>query len=174
MLLCVSPLKTYSDLATIVKREDAERRSLSEPEIGTHRIDIELVEQLRFRASFGRFSFVIDEPPDRGGTDAGLPPLAYFVAGAASCLMTQYAKLAIAKDIPLTSMRAIARGHFDRRVGGAFRDIIYEITIESPASADAIKEVAREAELMCYAHNTLKNSVQMRTNLTLDGKRLEF
>jgi uncharacterized OsmC-like protein len=167
-------LKTYSNRTTIVKREDAERRSLREPEIGTHRIDIELVEQLRFRASFGRFSFTIDEPPERGGTDAGLPPLAYFVAGAASCLMTQYAKLAIAKGIPLTSMKAVARGHFDRRVGGAFRDIIYDITIESSGSADAIREVAREAELMCYVHNTLKNSVQMKTNLTLNGKRLEF
>lgn len=174
MLLRVSPLKTYSDLATIVKREDAERRSLSEPEIGTHRIDIELVEQLRFRASFGRFSFVIDEPHERGGTDAGLPPLAYFVAGAASCLMTQYAKLAIARDVPLTSMKAIARGHFDRRVGGAFTDMIYEIEIESPAEEDAIKEIAHEAESMCFAHNTLKNVVRMQTNLTLNGKLLPF
>ena len=148
-------MKTYSDLADTVKKENAERRTRSDPEVGTQRIDIELLEQLRFRASFGRLSFVIDEPPERGGTDTGLPPLAYFLAGAASCLMTQYAKLAIAKDIPLTSMRAIARGHFDRRMGGAFRDIIYEIMIESPAGAEAIKEVAREAELMCYAHNTL-------------------
>jgi len=172
--LRASPLKTYSDPTTIVKREDAERRSLSEPEIGTHRIDIELVEQLRFQASFGRFSFVIDEPPERGGTDAGLPPLAYFLAGAASCLMTQYAKLAIAKDVTLTSLRTVARGHFDRRIGGAFQDMIYEIAIESPASTDAIREIAREAELMCYAHNTLKNSVQMKTNLTLNGKPLDF
>ena len=170
----VNPLKTHSDLATIVKKENAERRALGDPEVGTQRIDIELLEQLRFRASFGRFSFLIDEPPERGGTDTGLPPLAYFLAGAVSCLMTQYAKLAIAKDIPLASMKVIARGHFDRHVGGAFRDIIYEITIESSASAEAIKEVAREAELMCYAHNTLKNSVQMRTSLTLNGKHLEF
>ena len=103
-----------------------------------------------------------------------LPPLSYFVAGAASCFMTQYAKLAIAKNVPLTSLRAVARGHFDRRVGGAFKDIIYEIAIESPASADAISEIAREAELMWYAHNTLKNSVHMETNLTLNGERLDF
>jgi uncharacterized OsmC-like protein len=87
--------------------------------------------------------------------------------------MTQYAKLAIAKNVPLTSMKAVARGHFDRRVGGAFEEIIYEIAIESPASADAIREVAREAKSMCYAHNTLKNSVRMTTNLTLNGKPLE-
>jgi uncharacterized OsmC-like protein len=167
-------LKTYPDLVAVVKREDAERRGLREPKIGTHRIDIELVEQLHFRASFGQFSFTIDEPPERGGTDMGLPPLAYFVAGAASCLMTQYAKLAIAKDIQLGLMKAVARGHFDRRVGGAFTDMIYEIAIESPADEHAIKAIAREAELMCFAHNTLKNVVRMQTHLTLNGKRLQF
>ena len=167
-------MKTYPRLAAVVKKEDSERRSLTEPTIGTHRIDIELVEQLRFRASFGHFSFSIDEPPERGGTDAGLSPLAYFVAGAASCLMTQYAKLAVAKDVEIRSMKAVARGHFDRRIGGAFRDMIYEIAIESAADEGTIREIAREAELMCYAHNTLKNTVRMQTNLTLNGKRLEL
>lgn len=104
----------------------------------------------------------------------GLPPLAFFVAGAASCLLTQYAKLAIAKDVPLKSMKAVARGHFDRRIGGAFRDMVYEIAIESHADEEAIIAIAREAELMCFAHNTLKNVVRMETRLTLNGKRLQF
>ena len=158
----------------MVKKEDGERRSLGAEEIGTHRIDVQLIEQLRFEASFGNFRFTIDEPPERGGTDTGLPPLSYFLAGAVSCLMAQYAKLAIAKNVPLTSMKTVARGHFDRRAGGAFKDIIYEIAIVSPASADAIGDIAREAELLCYAHNTLKNSVHMQTNLTLNGERLDF
>jgi len=166
-------LKTYPELAATVKKEDSERRSLGEPKIGTHRIDIELVEQLRFRASFGRFSFTIDEPSERGGTEMGLPPLAFFVAGAATCLLTQYAKLAIAKDVPLKSMKAIARGHFDRRIGGAFSDIIYDISIESPADEGLIRTLAQEAESTCYAHNTLKKVVHMQTNLTLNGKRLK-
>lgn len=151
-----------------------ERRGLSEPKIGTHRIDIELVEQLRFRASFGSFSSTIDEPPERGGTDQGLPPLAYFIAGAASCLMIQYAKLSIVKDVPLKSMKATARGHFDRRIGGAFSDMICEIAIESLADEETIRAIAREAESMCYAHNTLKKAVLMQTKLILNGKPLEY
>jgi len=173
-VLVAVALKTYPDLVAVIRREDAERRALLEPKIGTHRIDIELVEQLHLRASFGRFSFTTDEPPERGGTGQGLPPLAHFVAGAASCLLTQYAKLAIAKDVQLSSMKAVARGHFDRRVGGAFTDIIYEIAMESAADEDTIRAIAREAELMCYAHNTLKNVVRMQTHLTLNGRRLEF
>jgi putative redox protein len=172
--LCVMSLRTYPDLVAVVMKEDDDRRSLRAERIGTHRVDVELIEQLRFEASFGDFAFTIDEPPERGGTDAGPPPLSYFLAGAASCLMTQYAKLAIAKSVPLTSSKAVARGHFDRRVSGAFKDIIYEIEIESPASADAIIEIAREAELMCYAHNTLKTSVNIHTNLALNGERLEY
>ena len=167
-------LRTYPDSDAFVRREDSARRSLRDSKIGTQRIDIELVEQLRFQASFGRFSFTIDEPPERGGTDQGLPPLAYFLAGAASCLMTQYAKLAIAKSVPLASMKAVARGHLDRRMGGAFTDMIYDITIESPATKDTISGIAREAESMCYAHNTLKKTVHMQTILTLNGKRLDF
>jgi len=167
-------LKTYPDLAAAVKREDNERRNLKEAMIGTQRIDIELVEQLRFQASSGRFSFTIDEPPERGGTGQGLPPLAFFVVGAASCLMTQYAKLAMAKDVLLRSMKATARAHFDRRVGGAFLDMIYDITLESRAQEDAIRAIAREAELMCYAHNTLKKVVRIQTNLTLNGRHLDL
>lgn len=169
---CVSLLKTRPELVALVKMEDNERRNLREAKIGTQRIDVELIEQLRFKASSGSFSFTIDEPPDRGGTDAGLPSLAHFLVGAASCLLTQYAKLAIAKDVPLISMKAVARGHFDRRLGGAFRDVIYAIAIESSASADTIRQIAQDAEQMCYAHNTLKDSVQMRTDLTLNGKHL--
>jgi len=86
--------------------------------------------------------------------------------------MTQYAKLAIVKSVPLTSMKTVARGHFDRRMGGAFTDVIYEIAIESPSSEDEIREIAQEAESMCYAHNTLKKTVRMQTMLTLNGKRL--
>ena len=167
-------LKAFSDLIAVVKKENAERRVLQAPEFGSQRVDIELVEQLRLQASFGQFSFTIDEPPERGGTNAGLPPLAHFLAGAASCLMTQYAKLAIAKDIPLSSMKTTARGHFDRRVGGAFNDIIYEVSIESPADVDLIRLVAREAEEMCYAHNTLKKVVRMQTILMFNGKRIDL
>jgi putative redox protein len=170
----VSQLKTCSELSVNVKKEDSERRKLRETKIGTQRIDVEWVEQLRFKASFGHFAFTIDEPPERGGTNAGLPPLAYFLAGAASCLMTQYVKLAISSRIPITSIKTIVRGHFDKQVGGAFKDMIYEMAIESPASEDGIRGIAREAELMCYAHNTLKESVHMQTNLTLNGKHLEF
>jgi uncharacterized OsmC-like protein len=166
-------LKTDLDFTEIVVKENSQRRGLREPLIGTHRIEIELVDRLHFLASHGRFSFAIDEPAERGGTETGLPPLAFFLAGAASCLMTQYMKLAEEKQIQFDTMRTVVRGHFDRQIGGAFTDIQYDIELQSSSNPDAIRTIALEAEGMCYAHNTLKKTVKMKTTLTLNGKRLE-
>ncbi|MGA3108734.1 MAG: OsmC family protein [Candidatus Bathyarchaeia archaeon] len=165
-------MPTQSDLAENVRKENSERRGLMQPKIATHRIDVKLVERLHFEASFGSFSFAIDEPSERGGTDKGLPPLAYFLAGAASCLMTQYMKLADEKKIQIDSMETIARGHFDRRIGGAFTDIEYDINMQSSCNADQMKSLMGEAEGMCYAHNTLKKAVLMKTSVTLNGTRI--
>ena len=157
------------DSLNIITAENTERRKLGEPRIAAQRIDIRLVEGLHFEASIHGFSFPIDEPPERGGQSQGLPPLAHFLAGAASCLMTQYLKLAKEKKVEISSMNTIARGHFDRRVGGAFTDIEYNIKIESPSDTGTIKAIAAEAETMCYAHNTLKKTVAMKTRLTLNN-----
>lgn len=165
-------LKTDFDFTEIVVKENSDRRGLREPQIGTHRIDIELIDRLHFLASHDHFSFAIDEPAERGGTETGLPPLAFFLAGAASCLMTQFMKLAVEKQIQVDTMRTIVRGHFDRRIGGAFTDIQYDIELHSSSNPDMIRAIALEAEGMCYAHNTLTKTVKMKTTLTLNGKCL--
>lgn len=162
-------MKKYPELTKKVAEENVERRNLREIKIGTQRVDLQLDEHLRFQVIGGSFNFTIDEPVERGGTNAGLPPLAHFLAGAASCLLTQYAKLALEKGVQIESMKAIARGHFDRRIGGAFKDVIYDVDIRSPATPESIVSLAHEAESMCYVHNTLKRTVQMQTNLTLNG-----
>jgi len=60
--------------------------------------------------------------------------------------MTQYAKLAIAKNVRAKSMKAVARGHFALPPGGAFSDMIDETAIGSPGGEDVIRAIAREAE----------------------------
>lgn len=135
---------------------------------GAERVDLKRIHHLKFEARKRHFSFSVDEPPERGGTDEGPNPLAYFIAGAASCLMNQYAVLAIARDIPIDTMEMTARGHFDRRIGGGFSEIIYDLKIRSRVPKEIIMALSREAERMCYAHNTLKKAgVRMTTNLVL-------
>ena len=87
--------------------------------------------------------------------------------------MNQYAVLAIAKDVPLDQMELTARAHFDRRLGGAFEEVVYDLRLTSSASTEAILGLQKEAERMCYAHNTLKKAgVKLATNLYLNGAKL--
>ena len=137
---------------------------------GSERVDLRRLDHLQIEARKKTFTFLVDEPPERGGTDKGPNPLAYFLAGAASCLVNQYLTDAIYRGIKLEGVEVAARGHFDRRMGGRFNEIIYDIRLASSSSKDAIVRLSREAEDMCYAHNTLKKAgVKMTTNLFLNG-----
>jgi uncharacterized OsmC-like protein len=140
---------------------------------GAERVDLKHLGHLTMEAHKRHFTFLVDEPGERGGTDKGPNPLAYFLAGAASCLMNQYATDAIYRDIKLDSFEIAARGHFDRRMGGAFSDMVYDLKISSPASKKQILSLAKEAEEMCYAHNTLKKAgVKMVSNIFLNGEKI--
>jgi len=138
---------------------------------GSERVDLRRINHLSLEARKRDFRFIVDEPEERGGKDTGPNPLAYFVAGAASCLVNQFLTDSIYRGVKLEDVEISARGHFDRRLGGAFTEIIYDIRLTSPSSREAIASLAEEAENMCYAHQTLKKAgVKMTTNIFLNGK----
>ncbi len=140
---------------------------------GSERVDLRLVDHLTVEARKRDFLFTVDEPEERGGKDAGPNPLAYFIAGAASCLVNQFLTDAIYRGVKLEDVQLSARGHFDRRMGGAFEEIIYDIKLASASPREAILSLAKEAENMCYAHQTLKKAgVKMTTNIFLNGKQV--
>jgi putative redox protein len=154
----------------LIKRHEANDKEFL---FGAERVDLKRVDRLNFEARKRDFTFFVDEPLERGGTDQAPNPLAYFMAGAASCLMNQYATAAIAKGISLDELEMTARGHFDRRMGGAFEEMIYDVRISSKAPKSEIRKLSHEAEEMCYAHQTLlKAGVKMTTNIMLNGKPL--
>lgn len=141
---------------------------------GAERVTIELegTGNGPFRVRKGAFEFVVDEPPDRGGEDTGPNPLAYFVGGAATCLLSHYMLCAIDRGVEIDSLKMAARGRFNRvSVGGAFQAIVYDIRIESKTPPAEIAALAEQAEAMCYAHNTLiAGNVAMTTNVHVNGQ----
>lgn len=124
-----------------------------------------------FRVRKAGFEFMVDEPLERGGTNTAPNPLAFFLAGAASCWANHMASLAIVEALPLNSLTVAALGHFDRVfVGGAFRDITYDVRIETDAAAERVVELANRADATCFASNTLANAgVVLTTRLTVNG-----
>ena len=152
----------------VKKRHEASDREFL---FGSERVDLRRINHLALEAQKRGFTFLVDEPEERGGTDKGPNPLAYFLAGAASCLMNQYLTDAVYREVKLEGIELTARGHFDRRMGGSFTEIVYDLRLMSPSSEEAVVSLSREAEDMCYAHQTLmKAGVKVTTNLFLNGK----
>ena len=169
-------MPTMSDrqqLIDTIKEHVRKRHEADDEEFlfGAERVDLRRVDHLKLEARKRQFAFYVDEPAERGGTDQGPNPLAYFIAGAASCLINQFLTDAIYRGVSLESVELAARGHFDRRMGGAFKEITYDLKLSSPSPKAKILSLAKEAEEMCYAHQTLKKAgVKLTTNIVLNGK----
>jgi len=162
-------------LEATIKEHVKKRHEAQDDEFlfGSERVDLRRVDHLTLEARRRGFTWVVDEPEERGGLDRGPNPLAYFMAGAAACLMNQYLTDAIYRGVRLEDIELVARGHFDRRMGGSFTEMIYDIRLSSPSPREEVSSLAKEAEEMCYAHNTLKRAgVKMITNIYLNGKAL--
>lgn len=160
------------ELVKVVKEYLQKRSESTDKEFlfAAERVDLKIVHQLQFEARRRQFSFYIDEPPERGGNDTGLNPLAYFIAGAASCLLNQYGMLAMGRDITLQGTMN-AKATFERRMGGAFTAVDYDIRLESTAPEGEIRRLADDALSMCYANNTLRKAgVKIAMNVSLNGK----
>ena len=166
-------MATDDRLTATIKEHVKKRHKADDREflLGAERVDLRRVDHLKVEARKRDFVFYVDEPEDRGGTDQGPNPLAYFIAGAASCLINQLLTDAIYRGVVLEDVEMVARGNFDRRMGGAFTEVIYDLRLTSPSSKEDILSLATEAEEMCYAHQTLRKAgVKMTTNIFLNGK----
>jgi len=141
-------------------------------DIGTVRVDLTSVEQMRLEAETEGFKLSVDEPRQRGGTNVGLHPLGYFVLGAASCFLTQFARVTILKNQKIDSMEMTARAHYDRSKLRRFTDIIYEVRLLGSESEERAIELLHEAEDRCFTHQSLRRAVPLTTILSLNGKRI--
>lgn len=142
---------------------------------GSHRIDLEHVENLRFRGiakEGGNFSVEIDEPADGGGRGLGPRPSSYFLIGVGSCLLMQWAKIALAENMNIDGLRAIIRGHTISGIDGRFSDFVFDISVDGNESEENIKHLATESERFCFIGNTLKRAVPCTTNVKLNGKEI--
>src|SRR5207249_10102820 len=94
-------MRTYPELVEIAVNHLVAGRSGS---IGTIRVDAAQVEQLRHEVTphpHAHHRLIVDEPRERGGTDAGPSPLQVFLAGALTCLLNQFIKLAMARRLAI-------------------------------------------------------------------------
>lgn len=142
---------------------------------GLDRIEIEVTGPLAYVARNPHEAegmMAIGEPVARGGVGSGNSPLSHFLTGAASCLLNQFIRLAVADGLPLSFSGARVRGEFRREPGGAFERIATEVIASGHIDETTAATLVERAEAFCYVHNTLRRSVAMTTTLVVDGRVL--
>ncbi len=167
-------MKVRPDLLPYVKeRVEMRQRGGDEKYMhGAERVDIFHVEHERFQCKVRKFEFFVDEPPERGGTDQAPNPLAYFLAAAGSCYLMHCARLAMVNGLEIDALSATVLGRFNRRLGGGFTEIVFDLRVEGRESVDEVVNLAKTAQQLCYAHNTLSKAAKVTTNVFVNGERI--
>jgi uncharacterized OsmC-like protein len=156
----------------------AKRRAASEERklTGTERVDVKLegVGNGPFRVSKKDWEWAVDEPAERGGTDSAPNPLAYFLSGAITCLLSHCMLTAIEDGVEIAGIDVTARMRYNRAADvSKVTEAIYTVRITSPAQPEALTDLLRRAQDMCYALNTLAAAgVALRTEVELNGEPL--
>jgi len=101
-------------------------------------------------------STLIDEPLERGGTNRGQTPTETLVAALVGCTNVISHKIARKNGIELQSMHITADVQFDRRgvtlqeeVAVPFPAITLTIDVQTPASAEQMKQLQAELAMFC-------------------------
>lgn len=116
------------------------------------------------------------------GDDTAPPPLAFFSAGIAFCLMTHLTDILTARKIQVDSLRLEQRIRFMTTLGtmrelgykteGRCEQVETHVIVESPESEERIQSLLAEAECACMAHFALRNPIPWSTRLIHNSREL--
>lgn len=117
------------------------------------------------------------------GDDTAPPPLAFFSAGIAFCLLTHLSDILTTRKIQVDTMKIEQRIKFMTKLGsmrelgvpneGACEMVETHVLIDSPEPPEKIQALLAEAEGSCMAHYALRNPIPWSTRLVHNGTELE-
>ena len=162
-------MKVIPELKDAIIKFD-EARAKGGQELGTIRTDLRNIEHLHHEAKLREFTVTIDEPEKNGGTNKGPNPFGYFVIGAAACFFNQIAKVTIMNNLKIDTLEMTARAHVDlAKPGGHMTDVVYDVRLTGSETKENLIGMLKEAEGMCFVHQTLKRAVPLTSNISLNG-----
>ena len=109
-------------------------------------------------------TLVVDEPKELGGTDKGPNPIELLLASLASCITIAIKFHADRMNVPVSKVRVVAKGTLDlggfmgENVKPGLRKITLDVTVESPASEERVKELIEFVERHCPVADTLRSN----------------
>lgn len=123
---------------------------------------------------------LVDEPVALGGSDAAMNPVELLLVALGTCQEITYAAYAAISGIPLESVKVRVNGELDIRgmlglgenVPPGYGSITFDTEIESPAGAEAVRELAAMVATHCPVLDTLTRAIPTESTVTLNGRAL--
>jgi uncharacterized OsmC-like protein len=144
--------------------------------VTTARID----DGLRCVIDDGPWTFAADMPIKAGGEATAPTPGALGRGALASCIAITIAAWAARREIPLEAVQVDIQTDFDARgelgmddsIPPGYEEVRYEISIDSPASADVIAELVATAERYSPYVDVFARSQTMKRVVRLNGEEV--
>lgn len=142
----------------------------------------QLEEDLRCSAKVRDFApIVIDEPPELGGADAGVNPVELLLVALGTCQEIMYGAYASVMGVPLNSVKVNLRGYLDLRgllsidaaIPSGYQKITFETEVDSPADTETLMKLVQIVESHCPVLDTLVRAIEVRGQVTINGKLME-
>lgn len=147
--------------------------------IHVNRVFTEVIDGFYSKAKTRGFEFFSDEPEEGGGKNKAPRPLEYFLAGFAFCQQVQYVKYAALNDLDIEDIKMDVRGYVDQRgildigdVDSGFKNIKYEVRIETEENIETIKDLVEKVEDVCPAHAAVRGSTDLGRKVRVNGEEI--
>ena len=145
--------------------------------MGTNRfkVDSHLEEGMKVKVDNGRgHAITIDEPESFGGSDEGMNPVEITLASLAGCLSITSAFLANKMKIDINDLSIEVEGEINDKamssaeVDSGFKEIRYNLKIDSDADEEKIKRLYQSIEEYCPVSDTLERAIEVKGDYQLN------
>tara|TARA_R110002049_G_scaffold27321_4_gene94475 strand:- start:15001 stop:15564 length:564 start_codon:yes stop_codon:yes gene_type:complete len=125
------------------------------------------------------FQIICDEGPYLGGDDSAPPPLAYYSASIAFCLLTQLSRYATVRKLNIHSMKLSQETRFAMEgsvvkgtLTGRGVEVVTHLDIESDEPEETIRQMIEVGKNSCFIHQSIMNPVPSIIEATFNGTQL--
>lgn len=150
------------------------------------RVEAESLENMRKRATVrvdqpkgSTFEIICDEGPYLGGDDSAPPPLAYYSASIAFCLLTQLSRYATVKKLNIKSMKLAQETRFAMEgsvlqgtLEGRGIEVVTHLDIESDEPEEVLRQMIEVGKNSCFVHQSIMKPVPSTIETKINGQKL--
>lgn len=111
----------------------------------------------------GGHTWVLDEPPEKGGADTGTTPVESFLGALVGCLITAFQFHARRKNVPIQRIE----GWVASNESGYISQIAVDLQVWSSAPEEQVRELLPRAERGCFVKAVLRPDLPYSVELAV-------